>query len=121
MAEERGYANRSATTQRDAAEAEAQASLCAFLPELTAEEQVASTTQPVNAFSFKLQQERFAESDFAVGALNDPERIENFTTRLEVRQPLVNIDRWYELVLGHGQQFRFQFVVEHRFPDACRD
>ena len=71
-------------------------SLAVFLPQVTLSEQGLATTDPVNAFGFTLQQERFTQADFAVDALNDPDRVDHFVTQAEVRQPLLNLDGIYE-------------------------
>lgn len=44
------------------------------------------------AFGSKLNQEIISQSDFNPDLLNNPERITNFATKLEVQQPLLNID-----------------------------
>ena len=35
------------------------------------------------------------QADFDPARLNDPERIDNFNTKIEVQQPLLNLDGWY--------------------------
>ena len=87
---------RNAEAQERSARAQKRQSLAVFLPQITAAEDAATTTDPLNAFGFKLRQETVTQADFAPSALNDPERIDNFTTRLQVDQPLVNLDGWFE-------------------------
>ena len=87
---------RRAATQREAAEARRRQSLGVFLPRVTARERGTATTDPVNAFGFTLKQERFTQQDFAVGTLNDPDRVDHFATELEVRQPILNLDGLFE-------------------------
>ena len=87
---------RNAESRERAARAQKRQSLAAFLPQITAAEEAATTTDPLNAFGFNLRQETVTQSDFAPSALNDPERIDNFTTRVQVDQPLVNLDGWFE-------------------------
>jgi outer membrane protein TolC len=87
---------RDAEARQRAARAQKRQSLGVFLPRLTAAEEAATTTDPLNAFGFKLRQETVSQADFAPPTLNDPERITNFTTRLQVEQPLVNVDGFYE-------------------------
>ena len=91
-AQENSFPVRDARAQEAAVRAQKRQSLAVFLPRLTATEQFTTTTDPVNAFGFKLKQERFAQSDFQIGALNDPDRIDNFGTQLEVQQPVFNLD-----------------------------
>ena len=59
-----------------------------LLPRLTFEERYMRTDNPTYAFSSKLNQGRFENSDFAIDSLNDPEDIDDFTTSLSIEQPL---------------------------------
>lgn len=67
----------------------------AFLPSLTLSETGVTTNDPLNAFGFKLKQETVGQRDFAPEILNDPDRISNFTTAIELRQPVFNPDGLY--------------------------
>ncbi len=87
---------RSAEAEAKRARARKRQTLGVFLPRITASEEVAATTDPVNAFSFKLKQERFTQSDFQVGALNDPDRIDHFSTKAQVEQPILNLDGLFQ-------------------------
>jgi outer membrane protein TolC len=83
---------RRADAQERAATARKRQSLGVFLTQITARERGIATTDPVNAFGLTLKQERFTQQDFAVGTLNDPDRVDHFATELEVRQPILNLD-----------------------------
>jgi Outer membrane protein len=87
---------RSADAQRRAATARKRQSLGVFLPQVTAREQGLFTTDPVNAFGSKLRQERFAERDLRLSALNTPDRVDLYGTQLEVQQPILNLDGIFE-------------------------
>jgi outer membrane protein TolC len=63
-----------------------------FLPQFTLSETFVTTNDPLNVFGLKLKQEIVAASDFNPGLLNDPKRIKNYTTKIEVQQPLINLD-----------------------------
>lgn len=63
-----------------------------FLPNITLSHTGYTTTNPLMAFGSKLNQEIISQSDFNPDLLNNPERITNFATKLEVQQPLINID-----------------------------
>lgn len=95
-AREQNFQIRSAAADADAARAGKRQTLATFLPQLTVSEQGTATTDPVNAFSFKLKQEAFTQQDFALDALNNPDRVDNFTTKIEVRQPILNLDGIYQ-------------------------
>ena len=63
-----------------------------FLPQVRFSETYTTTTDPLMVFGFKLKQEITEIADFDPESLNNPERIENFNTRIEVAQPLINLD-----------------------------
>lgn len=63
-----------------------------FLPNITASHTGISTTNPLMAFGSKLNQEILTMNDFNPALLNDPETTQNFATKLEVKQPLINVD-----------------------------
>lgn len=67
-----------------------------FLPKITASHTGFTTTNPLMAFGSKLNQEIVTQQDFDPIKLNDPDRIENFATKVEVQQPLLNIDGFYQ-------------------------
>jgi len=90
------FSVRTAEAEQRAARARKQQSMAVFLPRVTAAEEAATTTDPLNAFGFKLRQEAVTQADFAPGTLNDPERTDNFTTRIQVEQPLLNLDGFFE-------------------------
>ena len=62
-----------------------------FLPSITASHTGITTTNPLMAFGSRLNQEILRAADFDPGLLNDPDRIENFATKIEVYQPVVQI------------------------------
>ncbi|TVZ28431.1 outer membrane protein TolC [Gillisia sp. Hel_I_86] len=63
-----------------------------FLPNITASHSGMATTNPLMSFGFKLNQEIVAQADFDPNKLNNPSQIEIFTTKLEIQQPLINVD-----------------------------
>lgn len=63
-----------------------------FLPNIRVSHTAMTTNNPLMAFGSKLNQESISESDFNPALLNDPNRINNFATKIEVEQPLVNLD-----------------------------
>ena len=95
-AQENSFPVRDARAQEAAVRAQKRQSLAVFLPRLTATEQFTTTTDPLNAFGIKLRQEIVTQADFAPPVLNDPERIDNFGTQLEVQQPVFNLDGIYQ-------------------------
>lgn len=63
-----------------------------FLPNISVSHTGITTTNPLMAFGSKLNQEIISQSDFNPQSLNDPERTDNFATKVEVKQPLINLD-----------------------------
>jgi outer membrane protein TolC len=67
-----------------------------FLPSITASHTGISTTNPLMAFGSKLNQAILTQNDFNPILLNDPSRTQNFATKIEIQQPLINIDGVYQ-------------------------
>src|SRR5690606_259252 len=67
-----------------------------FLPNIRASHSGMATTNPLMAFGFKLNREIVTQADFDPSRLNDPSQIQVFTTKIEVQQPLINMDGIYQ-------------------------
>jgi len=67
-----------------------------FLPNITASHTGMATSNPLMAFGSKLNQEILTASDFNPDLLNNPGQVENFATRIEIQQPLINVDGMYQ-------------------------
>lgn len=67
-----------------------------FLPNISASHTGMTTTNPLMAFGSKLNQEILTQNDFNPALLNNPERTDNFATKFEIQQPLINIDGIYQ-------------------------
>ena len=85
-------------SQQDYALAKAQyeSSRAVLLPQIRLSNTSSFTNNPLNAFGFKLLQRDVQASDFDPDLLNDPGQVENFNTRIELMQPLINVDGWKE-------------------------
>lgn len=55
-----------------------------------------ATTNPLMAFGSKLNQGILTQVDFSPALLNNPAQIEDYATRIEVQQPLLNLDGLYQ-------------------------
>ncbi len=66
-----------------------------FLPQADLSYTALTTNNPLNAFGFKLQQQTVKQTDFNPVLLNDPGNTTDFSTRLQVKQPLLNMDLLY--------------------------
>ncbi len=67
-----------------------------YLPQVGFSYAAMSTNNPLNAFGFKLQQKSITQYDFNPDLLNHPSGTADFTTKLEVQQPIINMDLWYK-------------------------
>ena len=83
-----------------------------FLPSISASHTAISTTNPLMAFGSKLNQEILTASDFNPALLNDPAKTQNFATKIEVLQPLVNIDGLYQRQAAKSKMEAFQLQTE---------
>lgn len=66
-----------------------------YLPNVNASYTFSNTNNPLYAFGSKLNQERIAMEDFNPAKLNAPSAISNFATKIEVQQPIINMDAVY--------------------------
>lgn len=67
-----------------------------FLPQVAFSYSALGANNPLNAFGFKLQQKSITQNDFDPAKLNDPSATSDFTTKLELQQPLINFDLQYK-------------------------
>lgn len=67
-----------------------------FIPNITVSHTGISTTNPLMAFGSKLNQEILTAADFNPILLNNPDQTQNFATRFEIKQPLINVDGFYQ-------------------------
>ena len=83
-----------------------------FLPSISASYTAIATTNPLMAFGSKLNQEVLTASDFNPALLNDPARIKNFATKIEVLQPLINVDGLYGRQAAKAKMEAFSLQTE---------
>ena len=74
------------------AEAELSQSAAVFLPNVSVSHTAISTTNPLMAFGSKLNQAILTQNDFNPSLLNNPSATQNYATKIEVLQPLLNFD-----------------------------
>lgn len=87
---------KTADYQVASAKADYNQSKALFLPNVTASHTALTTTNPLMAFGSKLNQERISMADFNPDLLNNPAQVQNYATRIEVLQPLINVDGYFE-------------------------
>lgn len=67
-----------------------------YLPQASFSYTALSTNNPLNAFGFKLQQKEITAADFNPALLNNPNATPDFMTKVEVQQPIINMDMIYK-------------------------
>jgi outer membrane protein TolC len=85
-----------------------------FLPQISLNYSAMSTNNPLNAFGFKLQQQAITPADFNPELLNDPSSTQNFMTKAEWQQPILNIDMLYARKAARQQSVAFEFKTKRR-------
>lgn len=85
-------------SQQDYAYAKAQyeRTSAVLLPQLRVTNTSSFTNNPLYAFGYKLLQRDVNAADFDPVSLNDPGNVENYNTRIELMQPIINVDGWKE-------------------------
>jgi outer membrane protein TolC len=85
-------------SQQDYALAKAQyeRTSAVLLPQLRVTNTSSFTNNPLYAFGYKLLQRDVSAADFDPNSLNDPGNVENYNTRIELMQPIINVDGWKE-------------------------
>ncbi len=78
-----------------AARAEFRQTDALYLPQVEFSSTAVRTNNPLQSFGIKLLQETVEQADFNPASLNDPAGITNFNQKIEVRQPLLNLDAYH--------------------------
>ena len=111
-AKKNNYEIKLAESEVDAMQADFNSSLAVFLPQITLSETFVRTNDPLNTFGLKLKQEIVSQMDFNPALLNDPDAIKNFNTKLEVKQPLINLDGFWGRAAAADGLSALQFKKE---------
>jgi outer membrane protein TolC len=83
-----------------------------FLPNINVSHTGISTTNPLMAFGSKLNQEILTMADFNPALLNNPAKTQNFATKFEIQQPLINVDGLFERKAAKSKMEAFQLQTE---------
>jgi len=67
-----------------------------FLPNIAVSHTAITTNNPLMVFGSKLNQEILTAADFNPDLLNNPSQIQNYITKIEIKQPIINIDGIYQ-------------------------
>jgi outer membrane protein TolC len=98
LADANNYDARLAVASEDVARAERAKGNAVFLPNISLSQTLVRTNDPLAAFGFKLKQRVVTQNDFNPTLLNNPDEATNFSTRIDIQQPIFNPDglvgRW---------------------------
>jgi len=86
---------KTASLEQEITEANFRQTDAVFLPQLRLSYSAMRTNNPMNAFGFKLQQQSITQQDFDPARLNNPSSLNDVSTSLDLRQPLVNPDMYF--------------------------
>lgn len=103
LADENNLNAKSAAARVEAAKASYRMTNSVFLPSVDLSHTGISTNDPLSSFGFKLKQEIVTQEDFNPDLLNDPGSIENFNTKAQLQQPLLNLDGIYARKAARNQ------------------
>lgn len=83
-----------------------------LLPNISVSHTGIATTNPLMAFGSKLNQEILTQSDFNPALLNDPSQIQNYATKFEIQQPLINMDGMFQRKAAKTKMQAMQLQTE---------
>lgn len=83
-----------------------------YLPQIGLSYTAMATDNPLNSFGFKLQQKSVTQNDFNPSLLNHPDGSTDFSTKLEVQQPLINMDMLYMRKAALKQTALYQYKTQ---------
>ena len=85
-------------TEKDiiAAEGDYRQTNAVLLPNISLSHTGVATNNPLMAFGIKLNQQIVTQADFNPDLLNNPDQIQDYATRFEIQQPLLNFDGFYQ-------------------------
>jgi outer membrane protein TolC len=83
-----------------------------YLPEIGFSYSAMNTNNPLNAFGFSLQQKSITQADFDPARLNHPSGTTDFTTKLTIQQPIINMDMLYKRKAAEKQMALYQLKTQ---------
>jgi len=83
-----------------------------FLPQVDFSYSAFLSNNPLNTFGFKLQEKSINAQDFNPTLLNSPGSIHDFTTKLNVQQPLLNLDLFLKRKASGKQREVYRFKTQ---------
>jgi len=101
-----------AQSNYDIAKKDVDQSKSLFLPNLGLSYTGIMTNSPLMAFGTKLNQKSVTMQDFDPTSLNNPDAIHNFNTKIEVQQPLINIDGYFGRLAAKSKEVATRLQAE---------
>lgn len=83
-----------------------------FLPNISVSHTSIATTNPLMAFGSKLNQGILTPSDFNPELLNNPSQTQNYATRFDLIQPIINLDGLYGRKAAKAKMDAYQLQTE---------
>jgi outer membrane protein TolC len=83
-----------------------------FLPNINVSHTGILTTNPLMAFGSKLNQAILTPMDFDPNLLNNPVKTQNFATKFEIQQPIINVDGIYGRQAAKVKMEAYQLQTE---------
>ncbi len=83
-----------------------------YLPQINLSYTAINSNNPLNVFGFKLQQRLVSQADFNPELLNHPTNKSDFSTKLEIQQPILNLDLLYSRKAALKQTEIYKFKTQ---------
>jgi outer membrane protein TolC len=101
-----------AQSNYELAKKDVQQSNALFLPNIGLTYTGMMTNSPLMAFGTRLNQKSVTMQDFDPNRLNDPDAIHNFNTKIEVQQPIINIDGYFGRLAAKSKEMATKLQTE---------
>ena len=83
-----------------------------LIPQVNISYSAFTTNNPLNAFGFKLDQGSITPADFNPELLNNPSATSDFSAKIELQQPLLNVDMLYQRKSVAKQIEMYQLIYD---------
>lgn len=90
-----------------------------YFPRMTLEENAAASNSPTRVFMMKLDQGKFAQSDFEPARLNNPSSYHDFRTALQLDQPLFDLSITRSTTVAATAAESSLFALEQKRQDVA--
>ncbi len=119
LALKRNHLLSAATFEKGAAERDIDISRSRYLPSVVLDESYTASNSPTNVFMMKLDEGRFAQSDFQLNNLNSPQLSNDFRSSVTLRQPLFDPKIGYGLDAARTADEAAGFALARRREDVA--